>query len=303
MINRLFPLICNIKKVKLRTMYLIIIIQQIIASFTHIIAKDVTAHVPPPVILFFRSFTAALFFFIWVLFRKGFVKIDKRDYFTFLILSFLNIPLNQFLFLVSIKLTTAPNIALAYAVTPIFVFIIAHFFLNEKITLGKSIGIIIAVIGTIVLLLEHGFNFSSDVFFGNILGGLASLAWALYTVIGKDISRKYGAVFSSSVTMQIGFLMYTIIFFFLPYKINVNEISVIDWLEILYLGIFSSGIAYVLWFMALKKIDASKISVFNNLQPLLTALLALIFLNQIITFYFIFGGIFILIGVYITQKY
>lgn len=283
-------------------MYVLIIFQQLIASFTHIIAKDITSTLEPSVVLFFRSLIAALFFMLWTFLRKNSRKIEKKDYLKFIVLAALNIPLNQYLFLVAIKLTTAPNIALAYAVTPIFVYVIAHFFLNEKMTIKSSIGIVIAVIGTIVLLSEHGFNFSSDVFIGNILGGLASLAWALYTVIGRDISRKYGAVFSAGITMQIGFLMYSIIFLMLRKEIQINEISVINWLEIGYLAIITSGLSYALWYYALKKIDAGKVSVFNNLQPLLTAFLAYIFFNQVLTFHFIFGGILILSGVYFTQN-
>lgn len=283
-------------------MYFIIILQQLLASFTHIIAKDVTSSVEPSVVLFFRSLVAAIFFYIWVLFRNNKIKIDSKDYLTFIVLGILNIPLNQYLFLVAIKLSTAPNLALAYAFTPIFVFIIAHFFLSEKITALKSIGIGIAVVGSAILLSEEGFDVSSDVFIGNILGGLASISWALYTVIGRDISRKYGAVFSTSITMQIGFILYAIIFFFLPNKVNITTITAIEWLEIAYLGIFSSGIAYVLWFMALKKIDAGKVAVFNNLQPLLTTILAFFLLSQKISLEFILGGLLIISGVYFTQK-
>jgi drug/metabolite transporter (DMT)-like permease len=284
-------------------MYLLIFIQQIIASFTHIIAKDVTTQLDPAVVLFFRSLLAAVFFTFWVLFRSGWKKIDKKDILTFIILGALNIPINQYLFLVAIKITTAPNIALAYAVSPIFVFIIAHFFLKEKTTIMKFTGILIAVIGTGVLLAEQGFDFSSDVFVGNILGGLASLAWALYTIIGKNISRKYGAVYSTSISMQIGFVMYLIMFLFLPSKIDLSQITIANWFEIGYLGILTSGIGYALWYLVLQKIDASRISVFNNLQPLLTTFLAIIFLHQVLTLHFVLGGILILIGVYVTQKY
>jgi drug/metabolite transporter (DMT)-like permease len=102
--------------------------------------------------------------------------------------------------------------------------------------------------------------------------------------------------------MQIGFALYLIMFIFLPHNIQLSEITVSNWLQIGYLGIFTSGIGYALWYSVLKKMDASRISVFNNLQPLLTTILAMIFFNQVLTLHFILGGILILIGVYVTQK-
>ncbi|OGU59247.1 MAG: hypothetical protein A2X64_01775 [Ignavibacteria bacterium GWF2_33_9] len=283
-------------------MYLLLIVQQILASFTHIIAKDVTAHIHPLAILFIRAFLAVIFFQFWVWFRKSKRKIEPKDYLTFIILGFLNIPMNQFLFLTAIKMTTAPNIALAYSFSPVFVFIIAHFFFNEKIRWKGLLGIFISVVGSIFVLMENGIDFSNDVFFGNILGGIASLAWALYTVIGRDISRKYGAVFSSSVSMQIGFFLYIIIFFFLDVKINIYTFSFIDWLEIAYLGIITSGVSYALWYYALKHIESGKVAIFNNLQPVLTTVFAIIFFHNQLTIPFISGGLLILFGVYITQK-
>jgi drug/metabolite transporter (DMT)-like permease len=283
-------------------MYFIIILHQLIASFSHIVAKDITSKIEPSSILFYRSLVAALFFFLLVYFKNSRKKIDKFDYKYLIILAFLNIPLNQFLFLVSIKMTTAPNVALAYSLSPIFVFIVAHYFLKEKSTYIKAIGILIAISGTIFLLYEKGFNFHSEAFWGDILAIFASISWALYTVIGKNMSQKYGSIFSTSITMILGFFLYSIIYMFIPSKANPLDFSFSNWLEILYLGTFTSGVGYILWYYALKKIQASKISVFNNLQPVFTTILAIIFFHQTLTIYFLAGGALVLIGVIITQK-
>jgi len=54
--------------------------------------------------------------------------------------------------------------------------------------------------------------------------------------------------------------------------------------------------------MALKRIEASKVSVFNNLQPILTTILAVIFLDQQITILFVIAGTAVIFGVYLTQS-
>lgn len=275
---------------------------QLIASGTHIISKDLATRANPSSILFYRALIASIFFLIVTKVFKSVKKIEKEDYKYFIILAVLNIPINQFLFLVSIKFTTAPNVALAYALTPIFVFILAYYFLKESSSLIKLIGILIAVSGTILLLTEKGIKLDSIGLLGDFLAILASIAWALYTLIGRKITQKYGSIYSTAIAMQLGFATYAVIYLFLPAKDNPLNYSVFDWMEILYLGIITSGLSYILWYMALKRIEASKVSVFNNLQPILTTILAIIFFGQQISTIFIIGGLAVIFGVYLTQK-
>ena len=77
--------------------------------------------------------------------------------------------------------------------------------------------------------------------------------------------------------------------------------SVSDWLGILYLGIGTSIVGYVLWYYAIGRIDVSKVAVFANGQPVLATVLAMIFLDYTITGNFVVGGIMTLTGVIMTQ--
>ncbi|MBM2816131.1 MAG: protein of unknown function transrane [Ignavibacteria bacterium] len=284
-------------------MYLLILLQQLIASGTHIIAKNLTNSVSPVVVLFYRSSLSALIFTCWILYKHKFLPaIERKDFLMLIILGALNIPINQFLFLQSIHFTTAPNVALAYALTPAFVAMLVIFLHQEKITLLKGIGIAGAIGGVVLILFERGLEFKSEYFFGNILALAASISWAGYTVFGRDILRKYGAIYTTGITMIIGFLLYLPIFIFLPDKIVLAALDIPKILSILYLALFTSVIAYVLWYYALKKIDASSLTVFNNLQPVLTSILAYFIFEQSFSVLFISGGILIIIGVILTQK-
>ena len=74
-------------------------------------------------------------------------------------LGIINIPINQYLFFFGVRMSTAPNVALAYAMAPVFVLMIAVLFYNEKASYLKSTGIIIACLGAILILFERGFDF------------------------------------------------------------------------------------------------------------------------------------------------
>ncbi len=284
-------------------MYYILILQQIIASTTHIIAKNVLLSVPSPLLLVLRASIASTGYIIYLLFKKEkLFRIERKDMFGLIILAILNIPVNQFLFFMSLKYTSPPNVALAYALTPAFILVIAYFFLKEKLSRLKTLGILIALSGTLLILFEKGLNISSENFLGNILALSASLAWAIYTIVGKKYVLKYGAIYTTAVAMWFGLIAFLPIYYFLRPDFALSQIDSALWGQIFYLGLITSGVAYVLWYFALKKMEAGKLAVFSNLQPILTTILAIIFLDYSLTVYFIIGGILTIIGVIVTQR-
>ncbi len=284
-------------------MYILIFLQQLLASFTHIIAKDLTFTESPAVITFFRGAISSVVYIIYIIIvSKKLRKIEIKDLGMLFLIGFLNIPLNQFLFMNSIFYTSAPNVALAYALTPVFVYVIATTFFGEPRTRIRTSGIFIAFAGTFLVLFEKGFDISSDSFFGDILVLTASLSFAFYLILSKNISRKYGALFSTGISMITGFIIFVPIFMLWPVELKMAEITSVEWLQIGYLGVVMSGFAYAIWYVALRKIDASKAAVFNNLQPVFTTILAVIIFQHVLTVQFVIGGIIIITGVILTQR-
>ncbi len=283
--------------------YLLLILQQFISSTTHIFAKNLTFELPPSLTLLLRSLFASLFFFVLLRVRRQkLIPFEKSDIFRFIILGVLNIPLNQLLFFVSIKLTTAPNVALAYALSPIFILIIAVVFFNEKVNLAKILGIIIAFLGITFILLEKGVSLKSEYFAGNILALIASLCWALFSTYGKPLIKKYGSIYSTALAMNIGFLLFLPISFALGDFNKINLVAPIHLAQILYLAIMTSGLAYLIWYYALKKLPTSNVGVFNNLQPVFTTILSVIFFKQELSLIYVLGGLMVILGVILTQK-
>ncbi len=283
--------------------YFLLILQQFISSTTHIFAKNLSFELPPTLVLFLRSFFASLFFIVLLLYRRQpLVSFEKADIFHFIILGVLNIPLNQLLFFVSIKLTTAPNVAFAYAISPIFILIIAVVFFKEKANLAKIIGIIIAFFGITLILVEKGFSLKSEYFAGNILALFASLCWALYSTYGKQIIKKYGSIYTTALAMNIGFLLYLPISLVLGDFNKLNLVAPIHLAQILYLAVMTSGLAYLIWYYALKRLPASNIGVFNHLQPVFTTILSVIFFKQELSPIYVLGGLLVIFGVILTQR-
>lgn len=135
----------------------------------------------------------------------------------------------------------------------------------------------------------------------------ASLSWAVYTIVGKKISQKYGGVFSNGLSMFMGLMLFQPIFFYVDVPFDLASISTVNWLRLFYIGAITSGVAYAIWYYALTKIEAGRVAVFNNIQPILTTFLSVIILGEVLDtvleWNFILGALSIISGVYLTQKY
>ncbi|MBI5020010.1 MAG: DMT family transporter [Ignavibacteriales bacterium] len=281
--------------------YFVLTFQQLIASGTHIIAKVVVKDIDPVTLTMLRSGIAALALIGIMFIRKIKLQFERSDWKKIIFLSVLAIPINQFFFLYAIKYTTPANAALLYATTPAMVLVLSIISGREKAVLKRMIGIGIAFTGVLIVIFEKGVNFHSDYTMGNVIIFAAVIAWALYTVQGKEMILKYGALKTSSSTMVIGTILYLPIGSWNTVNFSFGTLTIYHWLGLLYLAVMTSIFAYVLWYYALSRIEATRVTIFMNLQPILTTLLSVMLLGQSITAAFIIGGVIALTGVIIAQ--
>jgi drug/metabolite transporter (DMT)-like permease len=287
--------------------YIILFIQLLLSGGNYIISNAATQTIPPPNLTFLRSVISGSVYLLYMFYARMSFKYKGRDLTLLLFLSLISVSLNQFVFLYGMKYTTATEGALFYALTPIFVLLLSRRYLNEKITLAKVIGMAMAFIGVVVVVLskgslgENGFHLNISHIKGDVLIFFAVIAWATYTALGRKLVVKYGAMNSTVFTALIGTVMFAPVGIYSSIGYNYTALSGGQWMEILYLSLGTSVAGYVLWYYALGKIEASKVAVFTNGQPVVTAILAYIFLKQGITVAFSIGALITIGGVVITQ--
>lgn len=282
--------------------YIILIVQTLIASGTHIVAKVVVEDVDSVTLTFLRSMIAAIGLLIIFLIREKRIRIERSDRLKMFVLGALAIPLNQFAFLIAIGLTTPSNASLFYATTPVFVMIFSALLLRERTLLFAKIGVIIGFIGIAVVIFERGIDFSSEYTLGNFIMVVAVSAWGLYTVLGRPLVLKYGSFHVSALSMIIGAVLFIPVGIIPALRFDYTTIGLAHLYGLLYLGIGTSIIAYFLWYYALGRIESTKVAVFTYLQPVVTTILAVIILDQIITLQFITGACIALFGVVLVQS-
>jgi drug/metabolite transporter (DMT)-like permease len=282
--------------------YFVLVIQTLIASGTHIVAKVVVQDVDSFTLTFIRSILAATAFAIVFIAREKRIRIEREDILRIVWLGILAIPLNQFAFLVAIGYTTPSNAALFYATTPVFVMLFSSWLLKERSHTVAKIGVLIGFIGISIVIFERGIDFRSEFLFGNILLLVAVSSWGLYTVQGRPLIIKYGSFHVSALTMIVGAIAYIPIGIIPAIRFDYSILSAQHAYGIVYLGIGTSVIAYFLWYYALGRIESTRVAVFTYLQPVLTTVMAVMFLRQHISVQFITGALIAMLGVLLVQR-
>jgi drug/metabolite transporter (DMT)-like permease len=286
--------------------YFLLFIQQLIASMTHVIGKDALETLTPPLALLLRTTIATLCLLIAVTIKRKkfdlFTGIVRKDLLRLVALGFLNVLTNQFIYFEGLHLTSPADSSLLYAMTPAIVFVFLLFMHGEKTSWKKIAGIVVAFTGTVIVMFEHGATLASDHTKGNILIFIAVIAWSMFTILGKPLIPKYGALRVTAIHFLFGTIL------FLPVGILSSDLSTIPsisgkiWTEIIYLGAIGSCLNYILWYFALGKLETSKVAIFQNLQPVLTTIIALILGTVFLTPALVGGGVLALTGVLIVEK-
>jgi drug/metabolite transporter (DMT)-like permease len=285
--------------------YFYLVLQQIIGSTTHLVAQDASQLVSPPLLLLLRAGGASLLFLpiLWLTEKRFniFSRIERADYGRLFLIGLLNVPMNQFLYLHGVKYTTPANSALLYALTPAIVYLLLLLARRDQLDTIKITGIVIALAGCALLMFEHGATLESAHTVGNILIFIAVIAWALFTMLGRPLVLKYGAVYITALNMIVGTLIYIPIGLIMSDVTQVAQISSISWVRVAYLAAIASVLNYVLWYTALAKLETTKVAIFQNLQPILTTIIALMLGRVVMTAKLGIGGIMALAGVLIVQ--
>ncbi len=229
-------------------------------------------------------------------FRSG-AGVARQDVPRLLLLGFLVVPINQGFFLFGLMRSTPSHAALLYALTPLVVLLLARRMLGEKGWWSKLAGVVVAFSGVAIILLERGLKQEAQVVVGDLMILVAVFGWSLYTVLSKKLLQRYDAMTVTTWAIVSGTL-FCIPAFFIPGAIPpLATITPAVWGGIFYLSIGTSVIAYPLWLYALRHLEASKVAIATNIQPIFTAILSWIIFHEQFTSGFFIGAALILAGV------
>lgn len=276
-------------------------LQQFIASFAYPISKLGLNQIEPFSYAFFRFTIASILFAIILIFKRNGQRILGADRLRMFIIGLILIPGNQLLFLIGQSKTMASHASLLFATTPIFIYVLAIIALGEKFLLRRMIGILIAMAGVYLIISGGKIQFGMQNLVGDLLVLIAAFAWAVGAIMGKPLAQKYGALKVTGLSLTYGSLAY---FPFGIYSVINGDYSGVTWsgwFSVFYMAIVISIISYVLWYWILKYMEASRVAVIQNIQPIIATGVAVLILSEPISRNLIIGGMIVIAGVLLTE--
>ena len=224
------------------------------------------------------------------------------------VLAFLALSGVTFFFLAQytgIKMASASIAAIFVCLlSPILIAIASTSILKERISRGQVSGICFAAVGTLIVVLggSVSLQLNPDFFYGSILLLATPVLWTFYTFLGRRTLEKYNSVVVLTYVTVFGGL------FLLPFSVADNSIrlvlsmSLFSWLAIVYLAVTCTLVGYYIWFYAVERVGATVTSSILFGEPLVTVLLAALFVGEKITVPIGVGGLLIFLGVYLVTK-
>lgn len=266
----------------------------------YVVSDVVLDTIPPFTLLSFRLMlgAAVVFPFVWRL-HSG-IPSQIKDLIPLVGVGFVGFGLSLGAQFVGTALSTAIHGTLITSASPAFIVLFSVILLKEPLNASRVLAVALATIGVLVIVNPTNLWWEADSAIGDLALALAALTWGLYSVLVRMVSRQFDTLVVTFYAF-IGGLMLTIPTSVVELQTNpIREVTIVDGLGVLYLGVISTAVAMWLWNRAFALVPAATASLFFFAQPLVGALLSNWLLGQQMTTELWIGTFMIVSGVLIA---
>jgi drug/metabolite transporter (DMT)-like permease len=293
--------------------YLAIILAMLIWAAAGIAVKEALLLFTPLILIVLRfSLAVILMLLIGLTFRGnkviGLQRVEKKDIPLFMLGGLLQ-PFLYFIFeTYTYQSFASPTIAEAMlSMQPVLAPIFAFVLLRERVTRNNIIGILLSTIGVLILLLVGSESFALGSCWGILLAVLTVSMSVGYSIVLRRIPAHYSPLsivfYVQSFSLCLFYPLWGVVDGQLLLNNNeslLNNISPL--LSVLYLAIFASVTAFILFCYTVRYIGVTRANIFNNIRPIFTALMMWMFFSEQLPIWKWIGIVIIIIGLFISQK-
>jgi drug/metabolite transporter (DMT)-like permease len=207
--------------------------------------------------------------------------------------------LTFFLLHEGIESTSASTAAVIFSMNPVFTVLIASLVLRERLGIAGWLGVGLGLVGAFVAVTGFHFSglFSREDFLGGILVLISAATWSIYTVYGKRYSERYGSLVLSFLTMAAGSLLLAVLLTVEGGWAEMADYNLRAWAWLLYLGVVTVGIGYILYFEGMRRVPASRGASLFYLKPVLALLFAHFALGEPISYTLLLAAVMVASGI------
>ena len=280
--------------------YILLSILALIWASAFFNIKIATYSYGPITIAFLRIFFGMIPVLLLCFYKKIKIEVFSKDWKWFAAIGVINLVIPFFLIAYGVQKVQSNLAAILMSTTPISATILAHLFIDkEKINLVKILGIILGFIG-IVYLFSENLLINDE----NLFSALMILVGSTFYVIGGILTLKISHKKNENVTASIliwGTIFVCPISLIIEQPWNLNP-SLESTLSLIYLGVFPTGIAWLLRFMILKRNGLVFQSQVAYLIPIFGVILGYLFLNELVTSKILISLFIVILGIYFVKK-
>lgn len=273
----------------------------LIWSMNVAVTRYVVDYISPVSISFYRWFVAFLIltpFMLAKVWRER--QLVSQHWKQLAVLGAFGMVLYQGLGYSAAHYTTATNMGIINAFIPVFTIFVAMFMLKDIPNRFAVVGSLLSFLGLIYVMAQGDLLslIQSGGHLGDAMMVLAVFFYAFYSVFLKKWKLQIPLMISLYVQIFFALLYH------LPFVLwlGLDAIDQQNVASVLYAGIFPSLIAPLVWMLAVQMIGPNRTSIFMNLMPVFTAIIANIWLAEAWTVYHSIGGVIILLGILLAQK-
>jgi drug/metabolite transporter (DMT)-like permease len=217
------------------------------------------------------------------------------------VLGVLGMAVYQSLAYFAATLTTATNMGIILSLMPLMSLAMAIISLGQRLTAGALVGAVLSFAGVLVVvssgslgaLLQHGLNM------GDAMMLIATLAYAIYSTLLK----KWQLRLPPLVLLYLQVLVAIVVLFPLYVASPKTGLTLQNIPLVLYACLLASMVAPLAWMQAVQRLGPSRTTLFFNLLPLITALIAAVVLKEQLAMYHLVGGLLTLGGVILSERW
>lgn len=260
-------------------------------------------HISPSLIgpygvnLFRVGIALLLFWLLWA-FSKQEAGIDKKDIPRFIGCALTGVAINQMLFVKGLTITSTLHAALLMLTTPLLIGVLALWWLKEKFTMQKAVGLLFGIGGALLLILSRDARGIASVQ-GDLLILINAISYAIYFIMVKPLTSRYSPLHVIRWVFTFGFIMIVPFSWQDAVEANWQSAAVSQWLALGSVVLCGTFLTYSFNSYSLKHLGAATTGSYIYTQPLFAAVIAALFLQEgfsiekVIAGVLIFGGVFL----------
>ncbi len=276
---------------------------QLLYAINYTFAKTIMndGYIGPLGLVLARVLGATILFWLFGIFFKT-EKIDKKDYIKFFYAAIFGIVINMLLFLKGLEFTTPIHASVIVTTIPIIILILSSFFLKERITKLKIIGVILGLCGAVILTIYgKSTRIGDNIPLGNLMIFINAISFSIYIILIKKLTAKYHPFTFIKWLFLFGLILVA--------PIGFGEFQAIEWqsftpyvsFSVAFVIVGATFATYILNPLALTKLKATTVGTFIYIQPVIAGIFAMLMGVDSIGIVKIMAALLIFAGVYLVS--